>query len=146
MLDLYMNIKKRRESLGMSQTKLAELSGYADKTMISKIENGNIDLAQSKIVAIANALKTTPRALMGWDDILPDYSNVRPVTTRRFPVLGAVACGEPILMNEERSVQVDVISRQLGHEDSALTRQVYFHRTEKLKERDAAIIKKAKML
>lgn len=43
-------------------------------------------------------------------------------------------------------VPLDVISRQLGHEDSALTRQVYFHRTEKLKERDAAIIKKAKML
>lgn len=107
MLDLYMNIKKRREDIGMSQTKLAELTGYADKTMISKIENGNVDLAQSKIVAIAKALKTTPRALMGWDDSFPDYPNIRPVTTRRFPVLGAVSCGEPVLMSEERDVQID---------------------------------------
>lgn len=67
MLDLYLNIKKRREELGLTQSKLAEMSGYADKTMISKIEKGTIDLAQSKIVAIANALKTTPRELMGWD-------------------------------------------------------------------------------
>lgn len=107
MFDLYVNIKKRREDLKMSQAKLAELSGYADKTMISKIENGNVDLSQSKIVAIAKALKTTPRALMGWDDTLPDYSNIRPVTSRSFPVLGSVSCGEPILMTEERSVQVD---------------------------------------
>lgn len=43
-------------------------------------------------------------------------------------------------------VPLDVISRQLGHEDSSLTRQVYFHVTEKLKERDAQIIKKVVML
>lgn len=107
MIELYVNIKKRREDLGMSQTKLAELSGYADKTMISKIEKGNVDLSQSKIMAIAKALKTTPRALMGWDDDLPDYPNIRPVSTRSFPVLGSVSCGKPILMTEERSVQID---------------------------------------
>lgn len=107
MIELYVNIKKRREDLGMSQTKLAELSGYADKTMISKIEKGNVDLSQSKIMAITKALKTTPRALMGWDDDLPDYPNIRPVSTRSFPVLGSVSCGKPVLMTEERSVQID---------------------------------------
>ena len=67
MLELYRNIKRRREELGITQAQLAELIGYADKTMISKIENGSIDLAQSKIVSIAEALRTTPAALMGWD-------------------------------------------------------------------------------
>ena len=68
MLDLYKNIKKRREELKITQAQLAELTGYADKTMISKIENGLIDLPQSKIAVMADALRTTPRILMGWED------------------------------------------------------------------------------
>lgn len=68
MLELYTNIRKRREELGLTQSQLADLAGYADKTMISKIEKGSIDLAQSKIVTIASALQTTPGKLMGWSD------------------------------------------------------------------------------
>ena len=67
MLELYVNIRKRREELGLNQTQLAKLIGYADKTMISKIEKGQVDLPQSKIVIIADALRTTPAALMGWE-------------------------------------------------------------------------------
>ena len=67
-MELYKNIKRRREELGMTQTKLAELTGYADKTAISKIESGHIDLSQSKIITFAKALKTTPSDVMGWDD------------------------------------------------------------------------------
>ncbi len=76
MIDLYRNIKKRRLEIGMTQAELAEAVGYADKTMISKIERGVVDLTQSKIMAIAEALKTTTRELMGWDeepDEVPSY-------------------------------------------------------------------------
>lgn len=66
MIELYANIKKLRNELGMSQTQLAEAAGYADKTMISKIESGVVDLTQSKIQAIADALRTSPGVLMGW--------------------------------------------------------------------------------
>ena len=68
MLELYKNIKKRRQELGMTQSDLAEKLGYSDKSMIAKIENGKVDLAQSKIVAFANALKVSPSDLMGWND------------------------------------------------------------------------------
>ena len=68
MIDLYKNIKARREELNMTQGQLAERAGYADKSMIAKIEKGQIDLAQSKIQTIATALQTTPKRLMGWDD------------------------------------------------------------------------------
>ena len=74
MLELYSNIRKRREELGLTQSQLADLAGYADKTMISKIEKGAVDLAQSKIVLIASALQTTPRVLMGWEDPAADLS------------------------------------------------------------------------
>lgn len=51
MLQLYKNIKNRRKELGMTQSELAKKLGYTDKSMISKIENGSIDLPQSKIIA-----------------------------------------------------------------------------------------------
>lgn len=68
MLKLYENIKSRRIELGMTQSQLAEKLGYADKSMIAKIEKGAIDLQQSKIIAFAKALKIKPSDLMGWDD------------------------------------------------------------------------------
>lgn len=43
-------------------------------------------------------------------------------------------------------VPLEVISRRLGHSDSDITRQVYFHVTEGLKNRDAMLIEKAKLL
>lgn len=73
MIDLYANIRKRRQELNMSQEELAESLGYkSGKGMISKIEKGEIDLPQSKIIAAAVALKTTPSELMGWGDHVED--------------------------------------------------------------------------
>lgn len=68
MLELYKNIKKRRLELGMTQSDLAEKLGYSDKSMIAKIESGKVDLAQSKIIAFADALRATPSDLMGWNE------------------------------------------------------------------------------
>lgn len=68
MSNLYNNIRRRRIELGMSQDDLAQKMGYTSRSTIAKIESGVNDIPQSKIVAFANALKTTPGALMGWDD------------------------------------------------------------------------------
>ena len=89
-MKLYENIKRRREELHMTQGDLAGKTGYADKTMISKIEKGVIDLPQSKIQLFADALRTTPRDLMGWAD------ETSGPTASRIPVLGRVAAGIPI--------------------------------------------------
>lgn len=67
MLELYKNIKKLRMELGMSQDALAKMTGYTDRSSIAKIEKGDVDLQQSKIILFAKALNTTPKALMGWD-------------------------------------------------------------------------------
>lgn len=71
MLELYKNIKLKRTELKMTQSELAEKLGYADKSMIAKIEKGMVDLTQSKILAFAEALRTTPAELMGWDEPKP---------------------------------------------------------------------------
>lgn len=66
--DMGKRIADRRKELHLSQTKLAELTGYSDKTAISKIENGQSNLTQTKIVIFADALQTTTMYLMGWVD------------------------------------------------------------------------------
>ena len=69
MIRLYENIKKRRQELEMTQTELALKVGYADKSMIAKIEAGKVNLTQPKIIAFANALCVSPGDLMGWDPV-----------------------------------------------------------------------------
>ena len=110
MLQLYKNIKHRRKELGMTQTDLAKKLGYTDKSMISKIENGSIDLPQSKIISFAEALNISPSDLMGWEEPSPanklDYSkisNIMPLPYkegRTVPLIGSIACGTPILADE----------------------------------------------
>lgn len=72
MLDLYKNIKKYRELKNMSQEELAKKVGYSNRSAITRIEKGEIDLPQSKIVAIADALGVPAGALMGSTEIDTD--------------------------------------------------------------------------
>lgn len=66
MLTLYENIKKRREELGLTKVELANRIGY-ERSMITKVEQGKVDLTQSKIAAFAKALETSPARLLGWE-------------------------------------------------------------------------------
>lgn len=75
MLQLYKNIKNKRNELQMTQSELAKKLGYADKSMIAKIEKGLVDLTQSKILTFADVLQTTPGELMGWDVSDDDIAN-----------------------------------------------------------------------
>lgn len=63
---LYINIKGRRKELGITQEELAKRLGYADKSMISRIERGLIDLPESKINEFAEALNVEPAWLLGY--------------------------------------------------------------------------------
>ena len=105
MLEIYKRIRARREELGISQEELAKRMGYKSRSSINKIEKGENDIPQSKIVAFAQALRTTPEALMGWEqspapvsDDLP--ANVFPIHTKKVPLLGTIAAGVPIYADE----------------------------------------------
>lgn len=65
MLDLYKNIKKFRLQKSMSQQDLANKTGYTDRSSIAKIEKGEVDLPQSKIMLFAQALDVSEEELMG---------------------------------------------------------------------------------
>lgn len=114
-------IRVLREGLGMSQDELAQKTGYKSRSSVNKVEMGVQGLTQSKIVRFAEALHTTPGALLDGlpspDSVLctdspsdsdvcgssiPDYSNIFPLQRKRIPLLGEIACGEPIFCNEGR--------------------------------------------
>lgn len=68
MEDLYENIRKRREGLGMSQDELARKVGYTSRSTIARIEHGDINIPQDKIILFARALRVLPEYLMGWTE------------------------------------------------------------------------------
>lgn len=51
-----------------------------------------------------------------------------------------------VALMAEQGVPLDVISRRLGHANSQITREIYFHVTKKLKEQDQQRIKAVKIL
>ena len=61
------NIKNRRESLGMTQTELAEKMGLKDKSSVCKIESGKLPITLKTVERVAEALNCSERSLMGWD-------------------------------------------------------------------------------
>ena len=85
-MELYKRIKQRREELGISQEELAKMLGYKSRSTIAKIEKGENDITQSKIASFAEALKTTPSYLMGWDQEDKSKSEVYE-NKRAIPVL-----------------------------------------------------------
>lgn len=103
MRELYRNIKRLREENGLSQETLAKMTGYTDRSSITKIEKGQVDLQQSKIELFAKALNTTVPKLVGWDETEDNaLSNIYPIELKRFPMLGKIACGKPIYADEDR--------------------------------------------
>lgn len=70
-MELYDRIRQRRIELGLSQDELAKMLGYKSRSTIAKIESGENDITQSKIVAFAYALGVEPGYLMGYDDVPP---------------------------------------------------------------------------
>ena len=120
MATLYDRIKSRRTELGLTVEELAHKMGYKDKSSISKIENGKADIPQSKIAAFADALETTPAYLMGWEEQPAPAASREPTVPpgfepmpkmKKIPLIGSIACGEPITAEENIEQMVCVPSR-----------------------------------
>lgn len=112
-------MKDRRKAIGMSAERLAETLGVSPAT-IYRYENGDIEkVPGDRLAPIAAALNTTPAYLMGWEnDALP--TNIIPMPeTRKIPLVGAIACGDPILAEENIEEYVSIPKDLAG--DFALT-------------------------
>jgi len=61
-------IKQRRTELGWSQRDLAEKMGYNNNSTVARIENGKVDIPQSRIVKFSEVLGVSIGYLMGWEE------------------------------------------------------------------------------
>ena len=102
-------IKMLRKQHGLTQKELAERCGYNSLTTINKIELGINTVPISTVEKIAKVFNVSPSYLMGWDDKeIFKYENVSPITTQKIPLLGSIACGQPIYASEDRESYVEI--------------------------------------
>ena len=107
-------IKERRIALGLTLVELASKVGVRDAT-IQRYESGEIkNIKKSTVAKLAEALNTTPSYLMGWEEETFDiYSipNIIPIPkTKKIPLIGEIACGTPILAEQNISDYLSVSS------------------------------------
>ncbi len=103
------NIRAARERLNMTQDELAKKLGYKSRSSINKIESGENDIPQSKVIDFAKALDVTVMDLLGptaADAVPPGFLPLP--ETESLPVVGQVACGTPILAEQNITEYVDV--------------------------------------
>ncbi|MDD3336758.1 MAG: LexA family transcriptional regulator [Eubacteriales bacterium] len=104
-MELNEKIKMLRAKRGLTLEELGNRVGVG-KSTVRKWENGDIaNMRRDKIAKLASALDTTPAYLMGWEEPSePDYLSIPGIEplpeTRKLPILGAIACGSPILAEE----------------------------------------------
>lgn len=109
--------RRLREGLdvrGMTQAELAKRSGIS-KSSISRYIKGDWEGKQSAVYELAKALGVTEAWLMGYD--VPMESDTAPAVPPGFeplpkmvkrPLVGTIACGEPITAEENIEDYVDV--------------------------------------
>lgn len=112
-MNIYDRIKHLRLQRNLSQQELAELVGYKTASAINKIELGLRDINQTKVKKFAEALNTTTNYLINGDvnndiDVFPIKGIIPLPKTRKVPRLGKIACGEPILAEENYEDYDDV--------------------------------------
>ena len=113
-------LRELRKEKKLTLEALADALGTSRQT-IHRYENGIIsNIPKEKIEALAKVLGTSPSQLMGWESTsyeykdTADYSvfdNVYPIATKKLPLVGSIACGEPIYATEEHECYVAADSR-----------------------------------
>lgn len=131
-------IKNRREELGMTQDELAEKTGYKSRSSINKIEKGFNDVPRNKLELFSKALHVPTAFFVGGssnditlDDLYEKYNNIHPIHLKKFPLLGEIACGEPIFADEDKEsfvmadndITADFCLRAKG--DSMINARIY---------------------
>lgn len=107
-------MKQRRKELGFSAEKVAERLGVSPAT-IYRYERGDIEkVPGDSLGELAKILQTTPAYLMGWEEKpqpapRPIPKGFEPMPKMvKVPLVGSIACGTPILAQQNIEKIVDV--------------------------------------
>ena len=94
--------EKLRLEKGLTLAELSKLIGVSDATL-QRYESGEIqNIKRSVCAKLAEVFGCTEAYIMygSGEDNIYAYDNVIPVHRKRLPVLGEIACGEPIYCDE----------------------------------------------
>lgn len=81
-------LKKRRAELGYTLLEIAEKMGVSEAT-VQRWESGNIkSLRQGRITKLAEILKVSPSALMGWDEQGIKAEEITMIETAKIALFG----------------------------------------------------------
>ena len=120
-MEIHERIKQRRKEIGLSAEQVAEQLSISPATMY-RYENNDIKKFPTEILEpLAKVLKTTPAYLMGWtENVHGIVENLVPINkVKKIPLLGKIACGEPILAVE--NIETYLIMPDSINADFALT-------------------------
>ncbi len=98
-------LKLRLEQLDITAAELSRRMNLSE-AVVSQYKSGKYEPKQDRLEAFAKALDISEAWLMGYDTdelsetSIPNYPNVFPITQQRIPLLGSIACGEPIYKEE----------------------------------------------
>ena len=106
------NLRTLRKEKKLTMKELGNIIGVAEST-ISLYENGLRQPDNAMLTKLADYFGVSVDYLLGRDEqptqsIFDSYPNLRPVTKRRVPMLGEIACGQPIYANEDRESYVEL--------------------------------------
>lgn len=118
-----LRIKQIREEKGLTQEDLGKLLGM-HKSTVQRYEAAKIEKIKLPVIeAMAQILNVNPewlsdrsnvRTLYNNKDqynsetILNEYDNILPIKKIKLPLLGEIACGQPIYADEQRDLYIDV--------------------------------------
>ena len=102
-------LKKRRQELNLTLEDVGNAVGVGKRT-VKKWEDGYIaNMKRDKIASIAKVLQLSPAVIMGLEDDVYTFNNIIPLPNmNKVPLLGTIACGEPILAEENVECEIDI--------------------------------------
>lgn len=97
------NLRRLLEESGKTQKELAEAIGESQQ-VVNTWATGRSIPRMGRVQKLADFFRVEKSALVdnqrGSD--IPQLSNIFPISKKRIPLLGEIACGEPIFCNEDR--------------------------------------------
>jgi len=109
-MNIHKRLKEKRKECGMTLQEVADIVGVSRQT-IQRYESGSIkNIPSENVEKLAIVYETTPQQLYNWEaqneqDIW--IQDLIPLVTKQLPLLGDIACGEPILADEHRGEWVE---------------------------------------
>lgn len=109
-----MRLRELRKSKGLTQQAIADMFNVG-KSTYSYWENGTCEPSYETLYKLAEYFGVSVDYLLGRTDYRDERSEIRsvydiqgisPISTHRIPMLGKVACGEPIYADEDRESYV----------------------------------------